>query len=473
MRELFEKIRGTIQHSFIPFSAASAATANNLRQRMRSISTKTFRPAGAVFAVAGLGVGIGYWLHSDRNPEIVTSAVAASPLPAQSADSPHAAAANGPRRILYYRNPMVPTETSQAPKKDAMGMDYVPVYSDEVSTTPGTIRLTTEKIQLAGVRTGLVEPMTLVDNVHATGTLAIDESKQALLTTKFDGFVEKLFVSTTGTQVRAGQPVARVWIQTPDVVTQMGPDVITREIDYIVALQGKSQVAIDQAARNLRNYGIPESTIAEIQRTGRATRSITLYAPLNGTILQKPAIEGMRFSAGDPLFKISDLSTVWILAQVSERDVAGLKPGQDANITFRDNPGASFNGKVSFIYPEIDPDTRTAQVRIVVANPDALLRIGQYADVNIKASVSNHPVLAIADSAVIDDGTRQIAFVSLPGGVFQPRTLTLGVRTGGYDEVRSGLSEGDRIVVSGNFLIDAESNLETALQTFSRPGTAK
>ncbi len=384
-----------------------------------------------------------------------------------------ASPATGPRRILYYRNSMVPTDTSPVPKKDAMGMDYIPVYSDEVSAKPGTFRLTTEKIQRAGVRTDIVGRMQLTNSVRATGTVAADESRQAVLTTKFDGFVEKLFVSTTGAHVRKGQAVARVWLQTPDVVTRMGPDVVTRQIDYIVALQDKNQAAMDQAVRNLRNYGIPQSAIAEIRRSGRATRSITLSAPLNGTVLEKAVVEGMHFNAGDALFKTADLSTVWVLAQVSERDLPGLRPGQAAKITFRDDPGASFNGKVSFIYPVVNADTRTVQVRIIVANPDGQLRVGQYADVNIHVPVSSSAVLAIPESAVIDDGSRQIAFVALSGGVFQPRKLTLGARVGGYAEIRSGLSEGDRIVTSGNFLIDAESNLQTALQSFTPAGKSK
>jgi len=230
---------------------------------------------------------------------------------------------------------------------------------------------------------------------------------------------------------------------------------------------------MDQAVRNLRNYGIPDSAIAEIRRSGRATRSITLSAPLNGTVLEKAAVEGMHFNAGDALFKTADLSTVWVLRQVSERDLAGLRLGQTAKISFRDAPDLSSLGRISFISPVINPDTRTAQVRIAVNNAGGLLRIGQYADVNIEAPVSDLPVLAIPSSAVVDDGSRQIAFVALPGGVFQPRALVLGARVGGYDEVRSGLSEGDRIVTSGNFLIDAESNLQTALQTFTPAGPSK
>ncbi len=370
-----------------------------------------------------------------------------------------------PRKILYYRNAMGLPDTSPVPKKDSMGMDYIPVYSGDVSATPGTFRLTTEKIQRAGVRTELVKRTQMTNDVRATGTVTADESKQAVLTTKFDGFVEKLFVSTTGSKVRAGQPLMRVWIQSPEI--------LIKEADFIGSLASQAQAHAAQAEENLRQFGVPPSMIAEMRRTGQPTRSILIAASVGGTVMEKPVVSGQRFAAGDVLFKTTDLSDVWVLARVSERDLAGLKPGQVAKISFRDDPDASFEGKVSFIYPEIDADTRTAQVRIVVANRDGLLRIGQYADVRIAAPVSDRPVLFIPDSAIVDDGTRQIVFLALPDGVFQPRALTLGARAGGYVEVRSGLSEGDRIVTSGNFLIDAESNLQTALQTMKQPGTPR
>ena len=381
----------------------------------------------------------------------VATAAAEKPADASSATSP--------RKILYYRNAMGLPDTSPVPKKDAMGMDYVPVYSDEISATPGTIRLTTEKIQRAGVHTDTVKLMKLANAVRATGTVAADESKQAVLTARFDGFVEKMFVTTTGSRVRAGQPMMQVWIQSPEI--------LIKEADLIGSAQSNATAHADTAASLLRQYGVTSSAISEMRSTGVPRRSITIAAPINGTVMEKPAVAGMHFAAGDTLFKTTDLSTVWVLAQVSQRDLAGLHPGQVAKITFRDDPGSSFDGRISFIYPEINAETRTAQVRIAVANPDGLLRIGQYADVTIEPPVSDRPVQAIPEAAVVDDGTRQIAFVSLPGGVFEPRKLVLGARAGGYVEVRSGLSEGEHIVTSGNFLIDAESNLQTALQTFA------
>jgi len=391
----------------------------------------------------------------------VTSGTAFRPTAVAAARADTVPAADQ-RKILYYRNAMVPTDTSPVPKKDSMGMDYVPVYGDAAPAAPGTFRLTTEKIQRAGVRTEIVRRMALAGPVRATGTVAADESKQAVLNAKFDGFVEKLFVSTTGSRVRAGQPLMRVWIQSPEI--------LIKEADFIGSLQSNAPQHAELSASLLRQYGVTSSLIAEMRRTQQPTRTITIVAPQGGTVMEKPVVEGMHFAAGDTLFKTTDLSTVWVLAQVSERDLTGLRPGQTAKVSFRDDPGVSFDGTVSFIYPEISADTRTAQVRIVVANPNGQLRIGQYADVSIDPPAAAGPVIAIPDSAVIDDGSRQIAFVALPDGTFQPRTLKLGARTGGYDEVVSGLSEGERIVTSGNFLIDAESNLQTALQNFPQAG---
>lgn len=417
-----------------------------LRQRWKASGRET-RLGIAIAAIAAI-VAVGYLVISSNHATVVTLAAAASE-PQQTAG----------RRILYYRNAMNPSDTSPVPKKDSMGMDYVPVYSDEVSKTPGMFHVSTQMIQRTGVLTGTVRRMHMVNLIRSAGTVAADESKQAILNARFDGFIDKLYVSTTGAQVRAGQPLARVWIQSPEV--------LVKEADLVGSLQAKAGNHARLAANILRQYGVPQSVIAEIERTGVPTRTIPIVAPLNGTVMEKPAVEGMHFAAGDTLFKTADLSTVWVLAQVSERDLVGLKPGQMADIMFRDNPGQSFQGKVAFIYPEVNPDTRTTQVRIVVANPDGDLRVGEYADVTINVPISPNPVLAVPESAIMDDGTHQMAFLALPGGTFEARKVTVGARANGYDEILSGLHKGDRIVISGNFLIDAESNLQTAIQTMS------
>jgi Cu(I)/Ag(I) efflux system membrane fusion protein len=364
------------------------------------------------------------------------------------------------RKLLYYRNPMGLADTSPVPKKDSMGMDYIPVYADERAKTSGAIRLTNEKMQRVGVRTAPVTRTLLSKTVRATGTVAADENRQAILSARFTGFVERLYVSQTGDVVRAGQPLMRVWVESPEL--------LVKSADYIGSLQSGATEHAENAARLLRQYGVPQSELNAMAKSGMPTRSLTIVAPASGTVMEKNAVLGMHFSAGDPLFKTTDLSRVWVLAEVSERDLAAIKPGQSATVGFRDNPSDSFDGKVLTIYPQIDPGTRTVKVRISVANKNNRLKIGQYADVRIDVPANTAPVLTIPASAVVDDGTRQVVFVAKPGGLFEPRAIKLGARSADRVEVRSGLAEGEMVVSAGNFLIDAESNLETAIQTFGQ-----
>lgn len=373
----------------------------------------------------------------------------------------------GRGKILYYRNPMGLPDTSPVPKKDSMGMDYIPVYEGE--NEAGVVTVSPARLQMLGVRTAPVEMGAgLARNIRAAGTVQAAEDSLSIVNTKFDGFVEKLFVPTTGAVVGAGQPLAQVWIQTPDLNTRMGPDVITREVDYIVALQQNDEVATARALQNLRNYGIPDSAIAEIRRTGRATRSITISAPRSGVIIEKPAIEGMRFNTGDPLFRIADLSKVWVMADIAEQDLGMVHKGQTAYVSFVAFPGRSFSGTVDFIYPTLMANTRTGRVRIVLPNRENLLRESMYATVQIDAPAGvGGAVLSVPDSAIIDSGARQVVLVAKGQGSFEPRTVRIGVRGNGRAQILSGLQPGEQVVVSANFLIDAESNLRAALQTFT------
>jgi Cu(I)/Ag(I) efflux system membrane fusion protein len=380
--------------------------------------------------------------------------------------SPSSAGNAGTRRILYYRNPMGLADISPVPKKDTMGMDYIPVYEDDTAGPPGTVRIAPEKIQRAGVRTAPVTRQRLSRTIRGVGTVMADEGRVSALTVKFEGFIEELFVPVTGADVRLGQPLARVWIASNDI--------LQKQSDFLVALRGGSGRAgdIERTANNLRLFGIPDQVIAEIRRSGAPARSIVLNASANGTVMQKPAVNGMRFAPGDMLFKVVDLSSVWVMAQIAERDLGLLRVGQAARIALNAEPDRTVDGRIEFIYPDLDMATRTATVRMVVANADRRLKIGQYADVSIDAAVGNGPVIAVPVSAVIDSGTRRVGLVARDGGVFEPRSLVLGARGDGLVEVREGLSEGEHIVVKGNFLIDAESNLRAALAAFSGAGTA-
>lgn len=416
--------------------------------------------------IAG-GIVIGYWLHA--NAPIATRDDQRAPSAATSAGVQSASV--GKNRILYYRNPMVMTDTSPVPKKDAMGMDYIPVYEGENEF--GIVTVSPQRIQMLGVKTARVELRTSLSRiVQATGTIQADESRLAVVTTKFDGVVEKLLVSTTGAPVGAGEPLARVWIQTPDIATQMGPDVITRQIDLVIALQDKNPTAIAEADNVLRLYGIPESAIAEIHRTERATRSVTITAPRSGIILEKPAIEGMRFNTGEPLFKIADLSSVWLMVAVQEQDLGALRVGEPITASLVAYPGRIFTGKVDFIYPTLTANTRTGQVRIVLPNKDGLLRESMYATVRIDTPISSGgQVAVIPDSAILNSGTRQVVLVARGQGRFEPRAVHIGAQGDGYTQILDGVKVGEEVVVGANFLIDAESNLRAALQSFTSGGS--
>lgn len=392
--------------------------------------------------------------------EPVASTVIFNAVEQRSKAKSTAAVSEGKRKVLYYRNPMGLPDVSPVPKKDSMGMDYIPVYADEVSGPAGTVRVALDKVQRAGVKTEPASRRRLIGTVRAAGTIVSDESRLSAVTVKFAGFVEKLFVATTGSEVRAGQPLMRVWIESPEILQKVS--------DYLIARRRAAgrNGDMEQVERNLRFFGIPDQAIEELRRTGEPIRSIVLTAPMKGTVMAKPAVVGMRFEVGETLFKIADHSKVWAIAQVAERDLELIRIGQKARVALRAYPQAPLEGSVTFVYPELDIATRTASLRIELPNPDGRFHIGLYADVSIETGAEELPVIAIPESAIIDSGTRRIAFVAKKEGLFEPRQLMLGRRGNGFVEIRKGVAEGERVVVSGNFLIDAESNLRAALAAF-------
>lgn len=364
------------------------------------------------------------------------------------------------RKVLYYRNPMGLADISRVPKKDAMGMDYIPVYADEASGADGVVRLSAEKVQRAGVRVAPVEQRLLIREVRGAGVVTADESRLAVVTAKFSGFVERLNVRTMGETVEAGELLLTTWVESDDLVQKMS------ELAAVAETDPTSKIA----ESNLRLFDVPEGDIAKLASGRGALRTIAFNAPLGGIVIEKPAVDGMRFAAGDVLFRIADLSTVWVIAEIAEQDLAFVRPGEAARLSLPAMPGETIKGVVDFIYPELDTATRSGRVRIVVPNADGRLKLGLFAHAMIEAPVSDGALPAIPASAIVDDGTRQIAFVAKGDGVFEPRDLELGARAGGFVEVRGGLSAGERIVVDGVFLIDAESNLQSALAAFKGGG---
>jgi Cu(I)/Ag(I) efflux system membrane fusion protein len=382
-----------------------------------------------------------------------------------------AKAAQGERKILFYRNPMGLPDTSPTPKKDSMGMDYIAVYEGDEPSDGKTIKVSLDRIQRSGVRTEAAEPRVLVRGLRAVGTVAIDERRSTIVTMRSDGYVEDLFVNTTGQHVQAGEPLFRVY--SPDIQQALSDLLVAKSWSQRGPAEAGSGKSVDGAMQRLRNLGVPENRIREIRDSGANPRTIDWLAPAGGTVIAKRIINGQRVVAGDELYRIVDLSNLWVIADVAEGDLAEIKPGARATVTFRAYRSQPVDGVVTFIYPEVRPETRTVRVRIEVANPDALLKPDMYADVVFQVEADRTPVTTVPTSAIIDTGTKQIVLVAKGEGRFEPRVVKLGRRGDGYVEITEGLKPGEEIVTTATFLIDAESNLQTALKTFSEPEQPK
>jgi Cu(I)/Ag(I) efflux system membrane fusion protein len=367
------------------------------------------------------------------------------------------------RKILFYRNPMGLPDTSPVPKKDSMGMDYIPVYEGDELSGGKTIKVSLDRIQRSGVRTETVEPRVLVRSVRGVGSIAIDESRQTVVTMRSDGYVEEMFVDKTGQTVQAGQPLFRVYSQ--DIQQALAELIVVT--GHGQATQAQDRFRIDGTMRRLRNLGVPESLIREVRERGVDTRTINWPAPATGTVVSKRVVNGQQAKAGDELYRIVDLSQVWVIADVAEGDLADIKLGTRATVTFRAYRSQPVEGVVAFIYPDVRTETRTVRVRIEVPNPDGRLKTDMYADVVFHVNAGLLPVTGVPTSAVIDNGTLQIVLVAKSDGRFEPRPVKLGRRGDGYVEVVDGLAAGEEIVTTATFLIDAESNLQTALKTFT------
>lgn len=358
------------------------------------------------------------------------------------------------RRIRYYRNPMGLPDTSPVPKKDAMGMDYVPVYEDEAQDA-GAVTISPGKLQTTGVRSEPIERRSLAVPVRAAGRVDFDPRRTAVVALRFEGFIESVEKVAEGDYVRKGQPLMRVY----------GPDLSSAAAELVAVLNAHSSARMEGARRRLVNLGLDAATIDSIARRRRVPRVIDWPAPQEGHVIERTALSGMRAAPGETLFRIVDHSVVWILADIPERDVEAVAPGQTAVIRARSYPDHPFKGRVALIYPHLNMETRTARVRIELPNPEGRLLGDMFADVEIEAG-GREKVLAAPESAIIDAGKRQVVILDKGEGRFEPREVKIGRRGDGYAEIASGLTEGDRVVTSANFLIDAESNLRAALQSF-------
>ena len=396
--------------------------------------------------------------------------------PAAAASSAPAAPSAGKTKTIY-RSSMNPGEVSDKPGKDSMGMEMEAVEV-EAGTPGGTaveglaaVRIPIRKQQLIGVRTEVVKRAPFVRTISAVGRVAVDETRLRHVHTKIEGWIEKLFVSATGEQVRKGQPLLSIY----------SPELLATQEELLLALrsraalgEGASPEAVKRAddlvassRRRLLLYDFTPGQIENLEKSDEPSREVTLFSPVSGYVLQRSVTSGEKIDAGTLLLDIADLSRVWVIASVYEYELPFVKVGQPARMTLASSPGKTFAGKVSLVYPVLEESTRTVQVRVEFANPDLELKPDMFVRVELQGSLGER--MAVPGSAVLSSGTRDIVFVAQGDGYFEPREVRIGLRLPDAMEILEGVSEGERVVTSGNFLIDSESRLKAALEATAAP----
>jgi Cu(I)/Ag(I) efflux system membrane fusion protein len=382
---------------------------------------------------------------------------------------------SGERKVLYWKSSMIPGEVHQEPGKDSMGMDLVPVYEDEVSAG-NAIRIDPVIEQDMGVRFATVTRGPLRRTVRAVGYVAYDETTLAVISTKVDGWIEKLHLDQTGAQVHGGDPLFDLY----------APELFSAQEEYLAALRGRqtadvpavpgsrldSEDLVRAARTRLEYFDVPDEQIRTLEQTRRIRKTLTIKAPFTGIVTEKNVIDGQMVKAGSELFRIADLSTVWVIAKVFEQDVPYVAVGQEALMTLSYLPGRTFRGRVTYVYPYLETNTREVSVRLEFHNPGYELKPGMYTTVTLVSEVAGEATL-VPDTAILRTGTRDVVFVRTAPGRFEPREVRLGLRSeGNRVQVLSGVAPGETVVVSGQFLLDSESRLREAALKMIEPGRA-
>jgi len=372
-------------------------------------------------------------------------------------------AAAGERKVKFYKSTMMPGETSQNPGKDSMGMDMVPVYEDaNAATDSSLISIDPVTVQNMGIRTAEVTRGPLRKTIRTVGVVDYDETALTDVTVKYKGWIERLFVDSTGKVVKQGEPLFEIY----------SPDLVTAQSEYLIALgAGVGSANLKASAlRKLKNFDISADQIATLERTHEIKKTLRVNAPRSGIVVEKMAVQGQMVDVGMKLYRLADLSTVWIVSQIYEQDLPLVKVGQEAEVTLTYLPENKFQGRVTYLYPTLDEKTRTAKVRMEVPNPEMTLKPGMFAKVELRAELEQSELL-VADSAILRSGEKNTVFVALEGGKFEPRMVVIGARgEGNTYQVLKGLKEGERVVTSGQFMLDSESQLKEAIQKMTEPG---
>ncbi len=371
------------------------------------------------------------------------------------------------RKILYWYDPMHPAyKSDKAGIAPDCGMALVPKYADDnKSKMPeGTVIIPQDKQILAGVRTALVERKPLVRDIRTTAQIVADESRISHVHVKVGGYVDRVFVDYVGQLVKKGDPL----------FTLYSPDLVSTEEEYLIAKRGNAtlgnapfkdvaqgaQSLLESTRQRLRLWDISEEQIKKLDETGKVERDLTFYSPVSGFVTDRKAFPQTSVTPDTELYTVSDLSSVWATADIFEYEVPFVRVGQRATFSLSYYPGKTYSGTISYIYPTVDPQTRTVKVRVQVPNPGFTLKPQMFADAQLRVNYGTQ--ILVPQEAVLDSGTVQQVFVVHPGGAFEPRKVTLGPVIDGNVAVLSGLKPGETVVTSGNFLIDSESRLKTS-----------
>ena len=373
----------------------------------------------------------------------------------------------------HYRTPRAtasqPSKQEGSTPEAASNPSAAPPAPAETPLVP--VQLSPQRLQSIGVKAAEVKQKMVSDEIRATGNVAVDETHLAYVQTRFSGYIQKVFADATYQYVRKGQPLFTIY----------SPDLVATEREYLVAKQNQQQVArstisgvassaaslLDAASERLKQWGVPQREIDRLESTGQVQQELEMDSPVSGYITERNALPNLTVQPETRLYTIADLSTVWVQAQVFQNDLGRIKVGDIATLTVDTFPGHTFNGRVNFIYPQLDMDTRTAKVRIVFPNPGLQLKPGMFVNVSLKVPMGKQ--LVVPASAVLQSGSRQIAFVDRGDGYLEPREVQLGGRVGDDLIVLKGLKVGEKVITSANFLIDSESQLQAALGSFVPP----
>ena len=372
-----------------------------------------------------------------------------------------------------YRSTMHPNEVSAKPGKDSMDMEMeaFEVTEKGTSSVPGlaAVSLMPDARQRMGLTLGTVKKRPLSRNIRTSARISADETRLFRVTTKVEGWVDKLFVSVSGQAVRKGDPLLTIY----------SPQLVSAQQEYLSALQAAGTLSaspggdaaegakslMNSARQRLQLWDVSDEQITRLEKTHQVEKTLTLYSPASGFVMEKDILAGQKIMPGEPLMVVADLSVVWGDADIYESDLPYVKVGMPMNLTLSYWPGKTFSGEVSFLSPSLDKETRTLKIRIEIPNPEFLLKLEMYADAKLDYPLGEK--LVAPEAAIMRTGERNYVFRDNGEGKLIPVVVNVGVRSAGYYEIISGLNEGDRVVTSANFLVDSESSMRAALESMA------